>query len=84
MNVLGHQHLIIFILDQTLIQKEKLLDADDVEHDECMVPRSHTLTSFVKAHENKTTTKWLACSRFALFEEGNVVVLISENTIRKL
>ena len=37
MNVL---HPIIFILDRTLIQKEKLLDAYDIEHDECMVPRS--------------------------------------------
>ena len=60
-----------------------ILDADDVEHDKCVVARLHALTSFIKECENKTTTKWLACSRFASFDEDNIAVLMSEKDSKR-
>ena len=54
------------------------MDANDVAQDEYAVPNPHALISFIKARENKTTTKWLTCSIFASFDEENIAVLISE------
>ena len=49
-HVLRHQRPIIFILDE-LRSKNKLLDADDVEQNEYVLPKLHALTSFVKCTE---------------------------------
>ena len=40
--------------------------------------RAHALTSFIKASENKTTTIWLACSKFASFNEDTIAALLPE------
>ena len=60
------------------------MDADNVKHDDRVVPRPHSLPFFTKARENKTTTKWLACSRFASFDEDNVAVFISQKDSKQL
>ena len=44
-HVLPQQRPLIFILNRTLIQNIKPLDAYDAEHDECVVLRPFALTS---------------------------------------
>ena len=65
-------------LDQTSIQKNWTLMTS---HAECVVPRPHALTSFIKARENKTTT--LAslqqiCPGFLSVYEYDIAVLTSK------
>ena len=45
-----------------------------------LVPRSHLLTSFIKARENKTTTNWLASQEQVCRQHKNLLTFLSINS----